>query len=48
MINRSHEMENTNFSFFSFSHHLHFKIGFKVAMKLAIVTVDILFYYRDL
>ena len=48
MVNRSHKMENTNFSYFSFSHDLHFKIGFKEAMKLEIVTVDILFYYRDL
>ena len=41
-------MENTNFSFLSFSHGLHFKIGLEVAMKLEIVTVDILFYHKDL
>ena len=48
MINISHEMENTNLSFLSFSYDFHFKIGLKLAMKLEIVTVDILFYYKNL
>ena len=34
MMNRSHEMENANFSFFVIFHALHFKNGLRVAMNL--------------